>query len=122
MGVLDFAVGSVVHMSAGFAALAGAMFLRPRRDYFHSSHPANIPFVLFGAGILWFGLFGFYAGSALAANSVIRMFLEPYIGLNRYIGSTRLFPIEYHSRRVEDVQQLCSRFLRRRALLIFQEY
>jgi len=69
-GVLDFAGGTVVHMSAGFAALAGAMFLGPRRDYFHSFHPANIPFVLLGAGMLWFGWFGFNAGSALAANSV----------------------------------------------------
>lgn len=69
-GVLDFAGGTVVHMSAGFAALAGAMFLGPRRDYFQSFHPANIPFVLLGAGMLWFGWFGFNAGSALAANSV----------------------------------------------------
>ncbi len=69
-GVLDFAGGTVVHMSAGFAALAGAMFLGPRRDYSQSFHPANIPFVLLGAGMLWFGWFGFNAGSALAANSV----------------------------------------------------
>jgi Amt family ammonium transporter len=69
-GVLDFAGGTVVHMSAGFAALAGAMFLGPRRDYSQSFTPANIPFVLLGAGMLWFGWFGFNAGSALAANSV----------------------------------------------------
>ena len=69
-GVLDFAGGTVVHMSAGFAALAGAMFLGPRRDYSQSFHPANIPFVLLGAGMLWFGWFGFNAGSALAANSI----------------------------------------------------
>jgi len=69
-GVLDFAGGTVVHMSAGFAALAGAMFLGPRRDYTQTFHPANIPFVLLGAGMLWFGWFGFNAGSALAANSV----------------------------------------------------
>jgi Amt family ammonium transporter len=69
-GVLDFAGGTVVHMSAGFAALAGAMFLGPRRDYTQSFHPANIPFVLLGAGMLWFGWFGFNAGSALAANSI----------------------------------------------------
>jgi len=47
-GVLDFAGGTVVHMSAGFAALAGAMFLGPRRDYFQSFHPANIPICSFG--------------------------------------------------------------------------
>ncbi|HEY3390497.1 MAG TPA: ammonium transporter [Prolixibacteraceae bacterium] len=69
-GILDFAGGTVVHMSAGFAALAGAMFLGPRRNYTQSFHPANIPFVLLGAGMLWFGWFGFNAGSALAANSV----------------------------------------------------
>jgi Amt family ammonium transporter len=69
-GVLDFAGGTVVHMSAGFAALAGAMFLGPRRDYQQQFHPANIPFVLLGASMLWFGWFGFNAGSALGANSI----------------------------------------------------
>jgi Amt family ammonium transporter len=69
-GVLDFAGGTVVHMSAGFAALAGAMFLGRRRDYNQPFLPANIPFVLLGAGMLWFGWFGFNAGSALAANSI----------------------------------------------------
>ncbi len=69
-GVLDFAGGTVVHMSAGFAALAGAMFLGSRRDYQQQFHPANIPFVLLGASMLWFGWFGFNAGSALAANSI----------------------------------------------------
>lgn len=69
-GVLDFAGGTVVHMSAGFAALAGALVLGRRRD--HSSRephvPANIPFVMLGTGMLWFGWFGFNAGSALAAS------------------------------------------------------
>jgi ammonium transporter, Amt family len=74
-GVLDFAGGTVVHMSAGFAALAGAVFLGPRRDYSQSFHPANIPFVLLGAGMLWFGWFGFNAGSALSANSVATLAL-----------------------------------------------
>jgi Amt family ammonium transporter len=69
-GVLDFAGGTVVHMSAGFAALAGAMFLGPRKVHGtgHQHVPANIPFVLLGTGMLWFGWFGFNAGSALAAN------------------------------------------------------
>jgi Amt family ammonium transporter len=69
-GVLDFAGGTVVHMTAGFAALAGAIFLGPRKEHAPgSSHvPANIPFVLLGTGMLWFGWFGFNAGSALAAN------------------------------------------------------
>lgn len=74
-GVLDFAGGTVVHMSAGFAALAGAFFLGPRRDYSQTFHPANIPFVLLGAGMLWFGWFGFNAGSALSANSVATLAL-----------------------------------------------
>jgi len=68
-GVLDFAGGTVVHMSAGFAALAGAIFLGKRKDYSKQIQPANIPFVLLGAGLLWFGWFGFNAGSALGANS-----------------------------------------------------
>src|SRR4051812_12261250 len=66
MGVLDFAGGTVVHMSAGLAALAGAMFLGRRKTT--EGPPANIPFVLLGTGLLWFGWFGFNAGSALAAN------------------------------------------------------
>src|SRR5471030_590183 len=66
MGVLDFAGGTVVHMSAGLAALAGALFLGKRKS--SVSAPANIPFVLLGTGMLWFGWFGFNAGSALAAN------------------------------------------------------
>jgi ammonium transporter, Amt family len=67
-GVLDFAGGSVVHMSAGFAALAGAYVLGKRE---HGTHqPANIPFIMLGTGMLWFGWFGFNAGSALAANGL----------------------------------------------------
>lgn len=69
-GVLDFAGGTVVHMSAGFAALAGAVFLGKRHNFTqgHAAAPANIPFVVLGTGLLWFGWFGFNAGSALAAN------------------------------------------------------
>jgi Amt family ammonium transporter len=69
-GVLDFAGGTVVHMSAGWAALAGAMVLGRRQSHLaQQAHaPANIPFVLLGTGMLWFGWFGFNAGSALAAN------------------------------------------------------
>lgn len=69
-GVLDFAGGTVVHMSAGFAALAGAIFLGRRKDPNKEFKPANIPYILLGAGMLWFGWFGFNAGSALAANEV----------------------------------------------------
>lgn len=69
-GVLDFAGGTVVHMSAGFAALAGAIFLGRRKDANKEFKPANIPYILLGAGMLWFGWFGFNAGSALAADGV----------------------------------------------------
>jgi Amt family ammonium transporter len=68
MGVLDFAGGTVVHMSAGLAALAGALFFGPRKTVTNHPTPANIPFILLGTGMLWFGWFGFNAGSALAAN------------------------------------------------------
>lgn len=74
-GVLDFAGGTVVHMSAGFAALAGAIFLGRRKSYMEEIKPANIPFILLGAGLLWFGWFGFNAGSALGANSVAALAL-----------------------------------------------
>jgi len=69
--VLDFAGGSVVHMSAGFAALAGAAVLGKRKNFYDSREnhqPANIPYVILGTGLLWFGWFGFNAGSALGAN------------------------------------------------------
>lgn len=70
MGVKDFAGGTVVHMSAGWAALAGAIFLGRRKSHIEGqTHtPANIPFVLLGTGMLWFGWFGFNAGSAVGAN------------------------------------------------------
>ena len=70
-GVLDFAGGTVVHMSAGFAALVGALVLGPRKDHApgHVHTPANIPYVLLGTGMLWFGWFGFNAGSALSAGA-----------------------------------------------------
>jgi len=74
-GVLDFAGGTVVHMSAGFAALAGAIFLGKREDFGKEIKPANIPYVLLGASMLWFGWFGFNAGSALAANSTAALAL-----------------------------------------------
>src|SRR5437762_1438575 len=75
MGVLDFAGGTVVHMSAGLAALAGAMVLGRRKIHLASEPhtPANIPFVLLGTGMLWFGWFGFNAGSAGAASGQAAM-------------------------------------------------
>lgn len=68
MGVLDFAGGTVVHMSAGWAALAGAMFLGKRKT--QKTNPARITYVLLGTGLLWFGWFGFNAGSAMGANGL----------------------------------------------------
>jgi Amt family ammonium transporter len=68
-GVLDFAGGTVVHISAGMAALAGALVLKPRKAT-TSAAPANIPYVLIGTGLLWFGWFGFNAGSAVGAGSL----------------------------------------------------
>jgi ammonium transporter, Amt family len=72
MGALDFAGGTVVHISAGCAALAGALVLKRRRVHIDriETHPANIPYVLIGTGLLWFGWFGFNAGSANAASSL----------------------------------------------------
>ena len=71
MGALDFAGGSVVHMSSGSAALVVAIMLGRRKGYGHTPFmPHNLPMTVLGAGILWFGWFGFNAGSALAANEV----------------------------------------------------
>jgi ammonium transporter, Amt family len=71
LGALDFAGGTVVHVSAGTSALVAALFLGPRREYRRIPIlPHNVPFTLLGAGLLWFGWFGFNAGSALAANDV----------------------------------------------------
>lgn len=69
-GVLDFAGGTVVHMSAGFAALAASIYLRNKGAEKTAIAPANIPFVLLGTGLLWFGWFGFNAGSALSAGTL----------------------------------------------------
>jgi ammonium transporter, Amt family len=69
MGALDFAGGTVVHISAGCAALAASIYLGKRKEQTNHS-PANIPFVLIGTGLLWFGWFGFNAGSAGGANSL----------------------------------------------------
>lgn len=68
---IDFAGGDVVHISSGVTGLVLALVLGKRRDYERLDYrPHNIPFVILGAGLLWFGWFGFNAGSALAANGV----------------------------------------------------
>jgi ammonium transporter, Amt family len=72
MGALDFAGGTVVHISAGCAALAGALVLKRRQSHLEHKEipPANIPYVLIGTGLLWFGWFGFNAGSAVSASAL----------------------------------------------------
>jgi Amt family ammonium transporter len=71
LGALDFAGGTVVHISAGVSALVAARMLGPRKDFRRTPIvPHNVPLVLLGAGLLWFGWFGFNAGSALAANGL----------------------------------------------------
>ena len=71
LGALDFAGGTVVHISAGTTAVVLALFLGPRRDFKRIPNvPHNVPFALLGAGLLWFGWFGFNAGSALAADGI----------------------------------------------------
>jgi Amt family ammonium transporter len=76
-GVLDFAGGTVVHISAGFAALSGAIFLGKRKNVNSHSRPVNIPYILLGTGLLWFGWFGFNAGSSLAADELaVRAFVN----------------------------------------------
>jgi Amt family ammonium transporter len=71
MGTLDFAGGTVVHINAGVAALVCAIVLGKRKGYpNHMSPPHNLPFAVLGAGLLWFGWFGFNGGSALGANGL----------------------------------------------------
>ena len=82
MGFLDFAGGTVVHISAGVSALALAIILGPRKGYHEGERmdPSNIPMVLLGAGILWFGWFGFNAGSALTSGGLASSaFMTTYI-------------------------------------------
>jgi Amt family ammonium transporter len=70
MGALDFAGGTVVHVNAGIAAVVGAVLVGTRKDYGRKALiPHNVPHVLLGAGLLWFGWFGFNGGSAVAANA-----------------------------------------------------
>ncbi len=70
LGALDFAGGTVVHVNAGAAAAVAALVLGARKDYGRQAIlPHNVPFTLLGAGLLWFGWFGFNGGSALAANA-----------------------------------------------------
>jgi len=83
LGALDFAGGTVVHVNAGVAALVAALVLGPRKDHARQAMlPHNVPFTLLGAGLLWFGWFGFNGGSALGASrgaalAFVNSFLAP---------------------------------------------
>jgi len=74
LGVLDFAGGIVVHATSGFSALAAALFIGKRRGFLHEPMPPhNLPLTVLGAGLLWFGWFGFNAGSALSSGTLATM-------------------------------------------------
>ncbi|MEG4944619.1 ammonium transporter [Microcoleus sp. F4-D5] len=71
MGALDFAGGTVVHISSGVSAVVAAWVIGPRKDHLNKPHtPHNVPYVLLGIGMLWFGWFGFNGGSALGSGSL----------------------------------------------------
>lgn len=82
LGVLDFAGGLVVHLSCGAAALAAILVIKPRKGYGTDNFiPHNLPMTLLGAGLLWFGWFGFNGGSALAADGVaVNAFVATHLG------------------------------------------
>ncbi len=96
LGALDFAGGTAVHINAGAAALALILVLGKRRGFGREPmRPHNLPFVLLGSGLLWFGWFGFNAGSALAANGVAALALvntqvAAAAALIAWIGTERL--------------------------------
>jgi Amt family ammonium transporter len=89
LGVLDFAGGTVVHMSAGWAALASALYLKRRNEANHS--PARITYVMIGTGLLWFGWFGFNAGSAFGANHLAVTALATSTTASAAAGVTWIF-------------------------------
>ena len=89
LGVLDFAGGTVVHMSAGWAALASALYLKRRNEPNHA--PARITYVMIGTGLLWFGWFGFNAGSAFGANHLAVTALATSTTASAAAGLTWIF-------------------------------
>ena len=82
LGVLDFAGGIVVHATSGFSALAAALYIGKRKGFLQESMPPHdLPLTVFGAGILWFGWFGFNAGSALSAGGLATVaFVTTHLG------------------------------------------
>ncbi len=89
LGVLDFAGGTVVHMSAGWAALASALYLKKRNNPGHD--PARVTYVIIGTGLLWFGWFGFNAGSAFGANHLAAVALATSTVASAAGGITWIF-------------------------------
>src|ERR1700743_2720493 len=89
LGVLDFAGGTVVHMSAGWAALASALYLKRRNEPTHS--PARITYVMICTGLVWFGWFGFNAGSAFGANHLAVTALATSTTASAAAGITWIF-------------------------------
>ena len=89
LGVLDFAGGTVVHMSAGWAALASALYLKKRNNPGHD--PARVTYVIIGTGLLWFGWFGFNAGSAFGANHLAAVALATSTVASAAGGVTWIF-------------------------------
>jgi Amt family ammonium transporter len=94
LGAIDFAGGTVVHVSAGVSALVAALVLGPRRRSLNA-RPHNVPFVVLGASLLWFGWFGFNGGSALGANgvaalAVVTTMLSASAAVSTWIGTDLL--------------------------------
>jgi Amt family ammonium transporter len=83
MGALDFAGGTVVHISSGVSALVACLMLGPRKSYPEQpTIPHNVPFILIGASMLWFGWFGFNAGSALGTGGVSGLATVAFVSTN----------------------------------------
>lgn len=85
-GALDFAGGLVVHITAGFSALVAALLFGKRSSAHDPAPPHNVPMIMLGAALLWFGWFGFNAGSALSSGA-----LSSYAFMNTFIGAAAAF-------------------------------
>ncbi|WP_455381537.1 ammonium transporter [Salinispira pacifica] len=100
LGALDFAGGTVVHMNSGIAALVAAIVLGRRRYYAnHPTPPHNIPFVVLGAALLWFGWFGFNAGSGIAADGLAgSAFLATHLGTSAAVVAWVIMDRIFHGK------------------------
>ena len=103
IGSVDFAGGNVVHISSGVSALVLAIYLGQRRGYNKATYRIhNIPFVVIGAALLWFGWYGFNAGSALAADGLAAHAFMNNIHFQRSTASAFLDAHRYSKRRKTD--------------------